>query len=226
MSTPGRISVIILVYNGANFLRQAIESALGQSLPPFEIVVIDDGSTDESAGIASSFGGIVRVVSQANGGLSIARNAGLASATGDLIAFLDHDDLWPEDSLRCRADFLAANPTTGAVFGSVIQFQEQTGEEQPPVPGALPGNMLARRFAFDLAGNFDPQFRVGEFVDWYSRAASAGVTFATIPDVVLRRRLHDSNLGLRATGAGERVDYVRAVRANLQRRRAAERGES
>ena len=217
------ISVIIPVFNGANFLAQAIESARAQSLQPAEILVIDDGSTDESARIASGFGGIVRCVSQENGGLSAARNTGLSQAAGDFIAFLDHDDVWPVDSLCCRSDYLLVNPAAGAVMGSVIQFHEGSGEEDAPAPGALAGNMLARRSAFDAAGAFNPEFRVGEFVDWYSRARDAGIQFATIPDVVLRRRLHTTNMGLRATGAGERVDYVRALRAALERKRAAER---
>lgn len=221
MSDGERISVIIPVYNGARFLAEAIDSALAQSVAPFEVVVIDDGSTDTSAAIANAYGGIVRCISQANGGLSVARNSGLAATTGELIAFLDADDAWPADSLALRLGYLRANPGIDAVVGSVVQFQDATGEEQPPAPGALAGNMLAWRAVFDRVGLFDPQFRVGEFVDWHARARQCGIQFGAIPDVVLRRRLHDSNMGRKANTEGERVDYVRVLRAALERKRAA-----
>lgn len=221
MNDAARISAIIPVYNGASFLAAAIDSALGQTYAPFEVVVIDDGSTDNSAAIANAYGGIVRCISQPNGGLSVARNAGIAATTGEFVALLDADDLWPADSLQLRLDYLLANPDIDTVVGNVIQFQDRTGEEEPSAPGALAGNTLVRRTVFDRIGRFDPQYRVGEFVDWHARARAGGIQFGTIPEVVLRRRLHDANMGIRANAAGERVDYVRVLRAALERKRAA-----
>ena len=87
-------SVVIPVYNRQDFLGEAIESALQQRLPPADIIVVDDGSTDESCKIARSFGDCVRVIEQDNAGCAVARNRGVAASTSEYIAFLDSDDVW------------------------------------------------------------------------------------------------------------------------------------
>jgi glycosyltransferase involved in cell wall biosynthesis len=102
-TTPNTITAIIPVHNGERHLAEAIQSVLAQTLPPGEIIVVDDGSTDASAAIAQSFGAPVRVLAQPNLGPAAARNLGLAHATGDLLAFLDADDLWTPNKLARQA---------------------------------------------------------------------------------------------------------------------------
>src|SRR5262245_21078047 len=95
-----RVSVVIPTYNCAPLVREAVASALAQTAPPFEVLVIDDGSTDDSRARIAEFGCPVRYVWKPNGGVSSARNCGLVEAEGDLIAFLDADDVWHPDKLR------------------------------------------------------------------------------------------------------------------------------
>lgn len=110
------ISVVIPVFNAEKYLGQAIRSALEQTLPPHEIVVVNDGSTDSSLDIATSFGSAVICLSQTNRGLSATRNLAIARSTGDWIAFLDADDYWLPDKLARQAAVIQADPTVGLIY--------------------------------------------------------------------------------------------------------------
>jgi glycosyltransferase involved in cell wall biosynthesis len=116
MSYP-TISVITPCYNGAMYLRQTIESVLAQTYPPLEMIVVDDGSTDDSAAIAESFGPPVRVIRQTNQGVSAARNRGIAEARGDYLHFLDADDLLHVHAYSRAVDAIRAHPGSVVVFG-------------------------------------------------------------------------------------------------------------
>lgn len=104
------VSVVIPAYNCANYLPRAIESVLGQDYPHFECIVVDDGSSDDTAAIARSFQPQVRVISQSNGGASAARNTGINAANGSLIAFLDADDYWHPSKLRKQVALFERHP--------------------------------------------------------------------------------------------------------------------
>ncbi len=226
MSGKPTISVIIPVYNGERFLAEAIQSVLDQTLPPDEIIVVDDGSIDASAAIALSFGPPVRVLSQPNLGPAAARNLGVAHATGDLLAFLDADDLWTPDKLARQAQVLRADPGCEAVLGRAENFispeldasqamrlaktAAQTGE-------FLAGALLIRRAAFLRVGWFDARLRHGEFIDWWARASQLPLAHTVLPDLVQRRRLHADNL-TRREPAGRR-DYLALLRQHLVRQR-------
>lgn len=229
MSQPvPSVSVVIPVFEGERYLGEAIESALRQSVPPTEVIVIDDGSSDGSAALADSFGGVVRCVRQAHAGIGAGRNRGVAEARGELIAFLDADDLWDADKTRLQLAALANDPTLDMVFGHALQFHsaELTPEERARtrVPAAaiaamVPGGGLFRAAAFARVGPFETQWRVGEFVSWYQHAMELGLRFAVLLPVVLHRRIHTTNQGIRARDA--MVDYVRIVKAAIDRRRRA-----
>lgn len=107
-------------YNAAPYLHEAIASALDQSVPPTEIIVVDDGSTDESPQIAAAFGEPVRVVRQTNQGESVARNRGIEEATGDWVAFLDADDVWRPEKLERQLALI--DPGVVCVHTAVYEF--------------------------------------------------------------------------------------------------------
>ncbi len=109
------IDVILPAYNGAGVIRSALESALAQDVP-LRIIVVDDGSSDDSAAIARSYGSRVTVITQANQGVSGARNTGLAAAQAPYVALLDQDDIWQPGKLARQLDLIEAHPDVGLVF--------------------------------------------------------------------------------------------------------------
>ncbi len=225
------ISVVIPVFNGERYLAAAVESVLAQDLAAAEILLIDDGSTDGSAEIASGLAArapTVRLVRREHEGGAQALNHGIALAAGERLAFLDADDLWLPGKLSLQAAALDADPALDLVFGQMRQFisPELAPEEQArlhcpagPQPGHVISSLLARRSAFERVGRLAADLRTGWFIDWCMRGADLGLRQATLPEVVLARRLHDQNLGRR--DAAGRIDYVEVVRRNLKRRREA-----
>ncbi len=217
------VSVIIPIYNGERFLRQAVVSVLSQEYAPIEVIVVDDGSRDASATIARGFGPPVTCLSQANGGAASARNAGVEASRGELIAFLDADDLWLPGKLHAQVDALSEDPELACVFGLVEHVSE--GEEAAGLEvhvaadaaGLAPGTMLIRREAFFRVGLFKLGLVMGEFLDWYARATELGLHSKVLPQRMLQRRLHAGNTsrGL----AASRTDYLHVLRAALERRR-------
>lgn len=224
-----RISVIVPVFNGERYLSEAIRSILEQSFPPAEIIVVDDGSTDRTAEIAETFS--VRYLRQENQGVAAARNTGVDAATGTLLAFLDHDDLWVADKLEQQMTTLAAKPELDMVFGQVEQFfcPSLSAEEQaryrlpPPMPGYTSSTRLVRREAFERVGPYATINRLGECLEWHARAVDAGLHFKMLPEIVYRRRIHASNMGI--TRGTDRNDYAHILKQILDRRRQ-EQGSS
>lgn len=208
------------MYNGARFITAALESIKAQTRAVDEVIVVDDGSTDGSAGLAAAAG--AQVVVQRNGGPASARNAGIRASSGDMIAILDSDDLWTPVKMERQLAPLLEGGAVDLTFGHVVQFRgavPATLDGLPSEPALLAGGMLVTRRAFDKVGWFNESRRLGDFIDWYARAVECGLRVRVIPDVVLLRRLHDQNMGIRE--AGNRADYARLARAALQRRRKA-----
>ena len=116
-SSRPMVTVIIPVYNGEEYLAEDIESVLGQTYHPLEIIVVDDGSTDDTATVASRFKELVRYIYQPNSGPAAARNRGLKMARGEVIGFVDADDLWVENKLDLQLGLLADNPSVQIVIG-------------------------------------------------------------------------------------------------------------
>jgi len=226
------VSVLIGVYNARLYLGEAIESVLAQTYRPLELVVVDDGSTDGSGEVARSYGDRLRFASQENAGNGAARNAAVGLASGELYAFLDADDCFFPDKIERQWAELAADPELEAVFGHVREFvsPELTPAETasirppaPPRPWPAPNLMLIRRDAFHRVGPFSETLAVGVTVDWYARALEAGLRSTMLPEVVLERRLHLQNNGLREQDS--RSQYLHVVKASLDRRRERARAE-
>jgi glycosyltransferase involved in cell wall biosynthesis len=210
------VTAIVPVYDGEAFLADALGSIRAGTRAPDEIVVVDDGSRDGSAALAERTPG-VRCVRQEHAGIAAARNRGLAEARGDLIAFLDADDLWTPDKLALQAGLLERRDDLDMVFGGVVPFRDPA-RPSPAQPARLPGSGVIRRRTFDRVGPFETAWTVGEFVSWYARAMELGARAEMLPDVVLRRRIHGANTGIRERASVR--DYARIVKAALDRRRA------
>src|SRR3954453_7539077 len=117
-----RVSVIIAAYNSEAYIAETIESVLGQTVPPDEVIVVDDGSTDGTRGILDGFSDRIVALTQANSGQAVAVNKGLALARGELIGFCDADDLWTPRKLELQLALLERDGGTEAAFGKVQQF--------------------------------------------------------------------------------------------------------
>lgn len=226
MPAEPQVGLIIPAWNAERWLGQALESVLQQSLVPLDVVVVDDGSSDATLAVAQGFGRPVRVVHQENGGIGAARNRGLEHVEGELLGFLDADDLLTADSIARRAHALVERPELDIVFGAVRQFSEIL--DGAPVAlgkalaGQVPAAMLARRSAFDAVGAFPTDTHVAEGLDWLLRARELSLGELMLEEQVIWRRVHgENNSVLHRAEIGE---YARALKASLDRRRAA--GES
>jgi glycosyltransferase involved in cell wall biosynthesis len=181
------VSVIIPAYNAARYLADTLQSALNQTLGDTEVIVVDDGSKDDTASVARSFPA-VKYVHQANAGVSAARNKGAAHASGEFLAFLDSDDLWHPDKLRQQVMALRQHPEsvfsrTEAVDdpARLTEIVHGTPREDAPhvlipdfhasflVPYLTTSTVMVRREAFEEAGGFDTRLRIAEDVDFYLR---------------------------------------------------------
>lgn len=125
MNQQARVSVVLPCFNAAHFLPAALDSALSQTCLPFEVILVDDGSIDDSASIAESYGPLVRVIRQTNQGESVARNRGIDAARGDLVAFLDADDIWERGKLGRQLSLFTHDIV--AVHSSCYYFGDNSG---------------------------------------------------------------------------------------------------
>lgn len=198
--SPPRVSCIVPVYNGERFLAEALDSVIAQSLPAFEIIVIDDGSTDGTPDVIAGYENRVRSQRQENAGPAAARNAGLHLASGELIAFLDADDLWHPEKLARQSARFAARPELGIslTHGHNFWIPELAHEEQQ-LRGSLGtpmsiGSLVARRSLFDRIGPFDATVRHKDVIGWLIRACHERAIVETVPEVLVYRRIHESNM--------------------------------
>jgi glycosyltransferase involved in cell wall biosynthesis len=219
------ISVIIPVFNGAAYIAEAIESVLCQTLPAAEVIVVDDGSLDETAEVARRYQPRVAYRWQANQGPGAARNRGISEARGEALAFLDSDDVWLPEKLRLQKAALDEDPELDLVFSHVRQFRapeislDETAApsfDDSAQPGPLISCLLARRDAFERRPlRTDLK---AEFVDWYLHAQEAGLKMRILDAVLVKRRIHASNFTLQHKDV--RQEYLKLLKAALDRRRA------
>lgn len=225
MNTP-LVSVIIPAYNAERYLADAITSVLKQSVGSPEIIVVDDGSTDHTAQVAKYFGSKVRFQTQPNAGAGAARNTGVRLAQGQFIGFHDADDLWEKDKLERQLSHFDQNADLDMIFGHVEQFispelidmlNAQTPALTEAIPGLYAGSMLIKREQFFRVGLFREDLKIGEFIDWYARAQDLDLNMLVLPQVVIKRRIHQTNQ--MRTKKEHHQTYVRVLKAALDRRR-------
>jgi glycosyltransferase involved in cell wall biosynthesis len=220
------VSVVITVYNGAPYLGEAIESALTQTHPNVEVVVVDDGSDDGSDRVATGYPVVFDRLPE-RGGIGAARNRAVELTSGEFLTFLDADDRFPPQKLVTQLDAFEADPSLEVVYGHVSEF---VSPDVPPEEAArirsavsrseshLSGVMLIRRAAYDRVGPWAEGLKVGTGVQWYMRSVEQHLNTLVLDEVLLERRLHRANNGLRE--ANHRSQYVSIVKEALDRRRA------
>lgn len=219
------VSCIVPVFNGERYLAEALESILTQSYPHLEVIVVDDGSSDGTPDVIAQFGARVRGLRQPHAGQAVARNRGIAAATGEFIAFLDADDLWLPEKIACQVERFRARPELEVSVTHIQNFWSadepdgaDAGETQSmePMPGYASPTMLARRSVFARVGPYDAALRTAACRDWFIRAREQNVVFDLLSQVLVRRRLHRTNMSRQP---GKVDDYARLVKRHLDRRR-------
>lgn len=220
------VSVIIPVYNAEKYLSEAIKSVLAQAYSPIEIIVVDDGSTDNSAIVAQQFGDRIQYLYQENSGAAMTRNRGVEQSHGDYLSFLDADDLWSKNKIKLQLAAFEKHPNLDIVFGHVQQFfspdldretQQKLHCPDTAIPGNTPSSMLVKSTAFQRVGLFSTQWRIGEPLDWYLRATELQLHMEMLPEVVLWRRIHKTNQGIYERHL--MGSYAHILKASLDRRR-------
>ncbi len=204
------VSVIIPAYNASRTIAATVQSVLDQTFSDFEVIVVDDGSSDDTAHLALSRGGPVRCIRTANGGVSRARNRGIAESTGQYLAFLDADDLWLPRKLECQVDFMERSPVAGGCYVSLV-IVDQNMRERRQLPAkrfsdlcaslllegsvipSSPSSLLLRRAVDAEVGGFDPRF--SQCADWdYLLRLSRMTTLVPIDEVLLVYRTGCGNM--------------------------------
>ncbi|HLV01181.1 MAG TPA: glycosyltransferase, partial [Acidobacteriota bacterium] len=214
------VSVIIPCFNSARFVAEAVNSVLKQTRPPDEIIVVDDGSTDDTADVLNRFKGQISYIRQENRGPSTARNTGIQAATGELICFLDADDIWLPEKLERQLDFITQNLDVGLLFTDEEEIEAASGRvlqpsllssrkrfERPNLPGYVSNaveqlllenfiptsTVMTRRSCLKVSGLFDEKLQVSEDRDLWTRLA-ANFPVAVLPEVLAVKRVHSDNI--------------------------------
>jgi len=223
------ISCIVPAFNAERFLAEAIDSIARQTYASTEIIVVDDGSTDATGAIIASRGQSVVGERQVNAGPAAALNTGIRSARGELVAFLDADDVWVPDKLTLQLERFAAEPAIDVTYGQAQNFwdgdmaePEARLKERLAEPFPAPGvSMLARRCVFDSVGLFNAELAHGYATEWLLRAREHGVVIDDVASVLVRRRLHQDNRSRQLAGQS-RDEFLHLMKEHLDRRRRTE----
>ncbi len=241
------ISIVIPVYNGGEFLREAIDSALSQTYPNREVLVVNDGSDDGgvSRETALSYGDRVRYFEKSNGGVSSALNLAVANMRGEWFCWLSHDDVYLPHKLECQAKQLRALLDEGkdldrvALFSGMewIDASGRVAMRLPTSPGRRGGNLgimlrnlrrsrmggctfLLPRSCFDRLGGFDEELRCVSDVDYWYRLLLSGCELHYLPEILVRGRLHGGQVTQRAAEKlkkEQEIFHIRVIRALYSR---------
>lgn len=221
------ISVIIPVYNGAEFLKEAVDSVIQQNIKDIEIQMVDDGSTDNTKEVIMSLPyDCIHYSYQENKGASAARNTGLRKAKYDFITFLDCDDVWPAGKLQRQMDIFKDNPQL-KVVGGLIDYFYMAGSEyrksdfkvDQPVFNVQLGALMIRKEVIETIGYFDEQIVYAEDQDWLMRIREKKIPVQIFDEVMLRYRIHTGNSTIQKSF--KELNILKALKLSLDRRRKA-----
>lgn len=224
------VSIVIPVYNGANYLAEAIDSALAQTWPHVEVLVIDDGSTDDGAteAIARRYGDRIRYIRKPNGGVSSALNRGIAEMRGEYFSWLSHDDRYLPQKLERQVAYLREHPQT-EVLGAGLEVIDAAGNAKP---GYSSGDvielrtgrevmdhwvygcaLLIRKSVFDRLGGFNESNRTVQDLEMWLTIVHAGIPIVMLPEVLAQWRHHGESDSFRhrASHLAEVDDFLLAL---------------
>lgn len=220
-----QVDVLIPVYNGARFIRESVETVLNQGWPNKRVIVINDGSTDNTGDILSELAAVhnnLVVISQAKKGVNAALNKGLALSNAPYIAFIDSDDLWEQRKLDTQMKALLAEPDMMYCVTQIKEFESledplksRFHARQEILKGYNRTTFLARTELFTTFGHFDEEVVAGDFIAWFSPLIQKGIKGKLIPEVLAYRRIHENNL----TGRIQKEDYLKILRKHLDQKR-------
>jgi hypothetical protein len=218
------VSVIIPVYNGENFIREAVENVLSQKYPALEIIIINDGSTDGTEARIKQLPVDIRYFTQNNNGPAAARNKGIRDASGEFITFLDADDLWPENNLNIMVDEMLRDPDMEVIRGyaqlmeinKASGYYDYVGNPKESFPHYI-GAAIYHKSAFEKVGLFDPALRFGEDTDWFLRASEMKLNIKRLEETSLYVRRHERNMTEGKTLL--ELNALKVFRKSLERRR-------
>lgn len=207
------VSVVIPVYNGEKYIEECFHSVYQQSYRPMEVIVIDDGSTDNSLNLIKQIPGEKKVISQQNTDVSQARNTGIQTASGEFIAFIDQDDIWEKEKLEKQVRVFGENLSTDLVFTDSLKFNDKGEKRQPrdkhKIASQLndrnlfstlmrknvlmPSAVMVKKESIEKAGLFDPSFKTcGDYEMWL-RMSALGMKFLYLPEPLVLYRQHAEN---------------------------------
>lgn len=219
-----KVSIIIPAFNAEAFLAEAIESALNQDYPRFDVLVIDDGSEDRTAEIATKFTPAIKLIQQRNQGSAASRNIGVALTNAPIISFFDADDLFDPQRVSKQVAALSEVEKVEIAFAylrqSVINDEKKVNQtiSQEDLAGCCVGAMTARRSVFERVGPFDPNLKAAYFLKWFIRAKEIGIGYKVVPETLIVRRIHGENQGLREQQS-RTAELAKVLKEALDRRR-------
>lgn len=221
------VSAMITLLDGERFVGEAIESALAQTHPCLEVVVVDNGSSDGGPDVVRGFGPPVSLHEEPRRGIGFARNACLRAARGEYLAFLDDDDLWEPRKSELQLAAFEDDDELDFVFGHMRQFLDPGIDPElsarleipaEPQPGLNLGCMMAPRAVFERVGPWKEAWEAADGLAWLVRARSLGLRERMLPEVVGNRRVHGANQSFR--NHEHRQEWARLLKESLDARRA------
>lgn len=220
------ISVIIPVFNCREYIGEAIESVLGQTFPPMEIIVVDDGSTDGTHEVVNKYKPRIKYIHQPNQGAAKARNTGVQESGGDYLAHLDADDVWLKEKLKLQMEAFSLDKDLEIVGAHMLSFftpglapeiKNKIYCPPDPIPGFSASTIVVKRESFFRVGWYETQWKNGQDLDWFIRAREIKLKEAMIPEVLALRRLHTANSGIIQPQSGK--NRLQILKESLDRRR-------
>jgi glycosyltransferase involved in cell wall biosynthesis len=196
MTQEPLISVIVAVYNTEKYITEALDSLFAQGYKNLEVIVVNDGSTDNTLKLLKEYSQIIKIISQENKGQSAARNVGIKCAKGSIIGFLDADDLWPEDHISLSLKYII-DSDYDYVYGQTCHFRVVDNKKETKEPTFLVMSVSAYLYkakVFDVVGLFDEGMRTGEDLDWTIRLAESSCKGMKIDNTMYLYRRHETNM--------------------------------
>ncbi len=237
MKTPF-FSVIIPAYNSENFIERTIRSVLSQTYDQFELIIVDDGSSDNTAKILSKFSSTdarIRIITTPNsGGPTTPTNIGINLSNGEYITFLDHDDVWKPHKLERLLEFIEDNASIGFIASNVEHYNEKTKNTtlsdlrlvngNLPKSDVLAGNyfntfsmLTIKRSVLERVGSLDTSLRMFADFDLVTRMITHDIPYQFLPDILVTYYIHDSNTSKLSTSAYERAKDLKKIIEKYQK---------